>query len=279
MTSNGVLVTGAQGLLGAAVWAALARRGIPAAMLPGRLADITPGSLEFGTVIHCAGAKSHRPGDWAGSNVDGTRALLRGLAGRVRVVFASSRAVYAPTSATEVDEESPTLPGDTASYGGSKRLAERAIFDSDHPCLVFRFPTLFGPRSFATNAPDFLTQALHKMLRGEPVVLFSPERDLDFLEVDTFANAIVDALPPGDHWNATYNVAGPRRCVHGCIERMAAMLKAASGTAPVVIRQPGPPSRAPFLNTAKFDRVFGVLRHPHDEDVFRDMLRVARASG
>ncbi len=138
-----ILLTGHRGYLGACVAQALRRAGLAFDPLPGRLEEIGANALPHTLVLHCAGALRHRLDRLDSANAQGMRHLLAGLAHRARVIFVSSRAVYAPTDRPIIDERAELGPRGDA-YGSSKLDAERALMSSRHDWLILRPTTLFG---------------------------------------------------------------------------------------------------------------------------------------
>ena len=255
-----VLLTGAGGYLGACV-------------LEGRLEAIPPGSLEVDAVIHCAGARRHRAAELDASNRQGTQRLLQGLKGSPRIVLVSSASVYGPgRGPTPIDEHAPVEDADA--YGRSKLAAEGLVRDSGHPFVVFRATALFGQGGGWGNA--FPTAALEAFLGGRPVVLHTPDRPADYLQVGAFGDLLLRALGPGDHWDQVFNAGGPPRSVHGLIHGLARVFEEIQGTRPEIKEAPGPPSGYPLLSTQKLDACFGALRQPSDESIFREMLTMGR---
>jgi UDP-glucose 4-epimerase len=138
-----VLVTGAHGLVGRFVVAALAATGYRVTTLgrrpgdvPWDLAERAPSLPRADALVHLALA--HRPGAYRGGegddpagfrrlNLDGTRALFD-AAGDARIVFLSSRAVYGDRRRGEFLKESDSAEPDSL-YGEVKLLAEEAVGD------------------------------------------------------------------------------------------------------------------------------------------------------
>ncbi len=213
-----LLVTGHRGYLGACVVALLARADVPYQVLANRLQDIPPASLDACGVIHCAGSLRHR-GDAAqtDSHLNGTRALLAGLSRSVPVVYVSSRSVYGRASAELLADDAPVAP--TEAYGAAKLAAEIAIRESGVPHLILRSSTLMG-MGVANDGLSFMRQALHRLLAGDTVTRYLPDRPHDALDVWAAAQACVD-VSQGARWNETFNLAGPVRSLHATLGALA----------------------------------------------------------
>lgn len=266
-----ILLTGASGYVGGAISEAAARRGLALTPLAGRLEAIAPGSLDFDLVIHSAGALRYRAAELERANHLGTRALVEGLKRPTKIVFVSSRAVYSPATAPALDESAATSPDDA--YGQSKLRAEAVIQDAPHDFIILRPTTLFG-RARQDPGRSFLTSAMRNMLAGTPVVRHAPDRDEDFLDVQTFAEVVLRALEGDRCWGATLNVAGPPRSLHGMLETMARVVEEQRGIRPELVTKPGPPARMPPLSTARLEALLGPVRQPEDAAIFADMLAV-----
>lgn len=215
----GLLLTGSNGYLGSAVAARLDALGVAWQALSLRLEAIAQGSLDHSTVIHCAGALRHRPDDWQRSNADGMARLLAGLCRPARIVFASSRSVYAPAPPGELlKESSPLQPRD--GYSASKLAAEILLRESRHAGISCRLSTLFGhaPRGECPSLPN---QAMQSLRKGERVHLVAQDCEVDYLAVSDAATLLVEIALRTDLRESAINIAGPRRSLHRMIEDLA----------------------------------------------------------
>lgn len=267
-----VLLTGAAGYLGACVLAQARERGLEVQPLAGRLEAIAPGSLTADAVIHCAAARRNRPEAVDACNREGTRALLAGLAGRPRFIYVSSRSVYAPSEAPLVDEASAL--GTEDPYGASKLAGEALVEASGLPFVTFRSTALFGQGRGQTG-DAFPGVALRAFLHGRPVCLHHPDRLTDYLDVETFAALLLDALGPGAHWGQAINAAGPPRSLHGMIRTLGRVVEAERSVRPILEGRVSPPPLYPMLATRRLEALFGPLGQPDDETLFRTMVRHA----
>jgi len=229
-----ILLTGASGYLGSAVAARLDALDIAWESLPDRLEHIAPGSLPHTRVIHGAGALRHRPQDWQRSNVEGMARLLAGLREPSRIVFASSRSVYAPAApGVLLGESSPLAPRD--GYGASKLAAETLLRESRHDGVACRLTTLFG-RAPRGDCPSLPNKAVRSFRNGECVRLVEHDVDVDYLAVSDAARLLVAILLDENVREPAINIAGPRRSLHRLVEHLAANCDKASGGAPRIVR-------------------------------------------
>ncbi|MDL2338077.1 MAG: NAD-dependent epimerase/dehydratase family protein [Pseudomonadota bacterium] len=213
-----LLLTGHRGYLGACVAALLTRAGVPHRMLATRLHEIAPASLDVSGVIHCAGSLRHR-GDAVqmDNHCHGTRVLLNGLVRPVPVVYVSSRSVYGRANAERLDEAVTVAP--VEAYGAAKRAAEIVIRESGVPFVILRSGTLIG-MGVDNDGLSFMRQAVHRLLSGECVTRYTPDRSHDALDVWAAAQACVE-VSQGARWNETFNLAGPIRSLHATLNTLA----------------------------------------------------------
>lgn len=263
-----ILLTGWSGYFGACIAAELRMRGVAFQALPVRLEQISPRSLDASLVIHAAGALRHRSVAADIVNRGGTERLLAGLTRRTPVVFASSRSVYGrATSAEPLSEAAPVAPLDA--YGRSKADAERLIVESGHPHLILRLSTLIGYGAGGAGR-SFHTQAARRLLAGEPVALYTPDRPHDFLPVRAAAFALVTAaLAMGREERATCNLAGEPASLHRLLEELATAA-AAAGLQPELRPMAGPPSAWPLLDAGAFHGRYG--RPPTQGDLAGELV-------
>ncbi len=233
--SNNVLITGATGFVGRAVWplfrgrglrtrAALRRLPPPGAAAPGDELAVV-GSLDSDTdwsralegvdaVVHLAGlahiVRNPSPTQRAAYrtvNANATAALARAAArqGVRRLVFASSARVLGETSPGRpwTERDAPQPPDDYArsKWEAEQRLAEIAAATSLE-VAVLRPPLIYGPGVRA----NFL-RLLEAVARGWPLPLGALANRRSFLYVGNFADAIVSALEHPAAAGGTFLVA------------------------------------------------------------------------
>ena len=175
------VVTGAGGFVGGFVARWLADRGYQVTAHTRQKADLRdPGSLpaRFDALIHCAAETPERcpePARLYERNLDLARsAFEQALAAGARcVVFLSSMSAYGAISVAELREDTP--PGELDPYGRAKRdseaLLEQCVARGLASGLSIRLPGTVGKGSH----DNFLSVALGKVLRGEPVKGRNPE--------------------------------------------------------------------------------------------------------
>lgn len=260
-----LLLTGHRGHLGGCVAALLTRGGLPHRVLDTRLQDIVPASLDVSGVIHCAGPLRHR-GDAAqmDDHCHGTQALLRGLTGPVPVIYVSSRSVYGRAGARLLDETASASP--VEAYGEAKLAAEVAIRESGVPFVILRSSTLIG-MGVDRDGHSFLRQAVHRLLRGETVTRYLPDRLHDALDVWAAAQACVEVWR-GAHWNEIFNLAGPARSLHDTLEAMAA----ACGGVNLLHDAPDHSATWGVLDGRRFGDRYPGWRMRSDAELFHDWV-------
>jgi len=226
-------ITGASGYLGRAVAAHLQEHGHDLLLLgrvgeTGQLARLDPDTLHalpdsampldehlqaVDNVIHLAARLQERQGmqvaDFLADNVALTERVARAAisAGVRRMVFASSRLVYASVSGAPCRESQPGLP-DTP-YGISKRFAEDVLEycarDTGMTVISLRIGQVLGMGQRGTPvAVRFIEQAR----AGEPVAMHGQGRAVrDFVYIRDVVRAFACALDP-DVPEGAYNIGG-----------------------------------------------------------------------
>ena len=165
-------------------------------------------------------------------NVTGTLNVLVAArdAGDVRVVYASSAAVYGNADELPLHEGMPTRPA--SPYGASKLAGERYLeaFTRTYglPTVALRYLNVFGPRQdprseYAAAIPRFISCTL----TGEaPVVFGDGEQARDFVFVDDVVRANLLAADAGEPaWGAAFNIGrGERRTVNELLETIRSLV-------------------------------------------------------
>ena len=133
-------------------------------------------------------------------NLMGTLNLLRCCAesGVRKIVYASSMAVYAdsitPTPIAEDYTQEPMSP-----YGISKLAAEKYCLrfsqETGVDCHVLRYFNTYGPGQTFTPYVGVITIFIHRLLRGEPPVIFGDgQQRRDFVYVGDIVGANLRSL-------------------------------------------------------------------------------------
>lgn len=155
--------------------------------------------------------------DWE-VNVEGTRrvAAAAAAAGAVRVLSASSAAVYGEPAEVPLHEGSPTVPVNP--YGASKLAAEKALADelagSGTDFASLRFSNVYGPRQDARGEGGVVAIFCSELAAGRaPVVYGSGEQTRDFIYVADVVAALIagvgfdGALARAEPCPGAYNIS------------------------------------------------------------------------
>jgi UDP-glucose 4-epimerase len=231
---SSVLVTGANGLVGRALCATLARHGHDVAALVRRgdvgveavhewrhdtadfvgLQEAWPEDLSPDCVVHLA-ARVHVMRDDApdplaafhATNVEGTLRVARAAQaqGARRIVFVSSiKAVAEVDGGAPLAESVPPAPLDP--YGLSKRAAEEALWrlgeETGLEIVVVRPPLVYGPGVGA----NFL-QMMDALWRGVPLPLGSVDARRSLVYTENLADALMHCVTDPRAANACFHVA------------------------------------------------------------------------
>lgn len=275
------MVVGGAGYIGAHVVSELAARGEPVLVVDTRGAvsaqkmpwatcvnvDITldkaPSLLgglmverQVKTVVHLAALKSvsdsfSDPELYRRVNVDGTDAVLRAMmiADVRRLIFASSAAVYAPSSTGVASESAKTIP--QSPYGATKLDAERLIArrseESGIDAVVLRYFNVAGcaePKLADLAASSVMARFCRASVAGEPLRIYGLQFGSvdgsavrDYIDVRDLARLHAD-LAVDDSWRRgveTYNVG---RGVGVSVLELARALRALVGRSLPIIEEP-----------------------------------------
>ena len=258
-----VLVTGASGMLGGAVAAALVRRGDQVVTLQRRASGVAGavdvrGALQDPTavaaalagvegVVHLAAkvAISGPEAEYQQVNVEGTRALLAAAreAGVLRFVQVSSPSVaHAGSSLVGAGADPADPVRARGPYARTKAAAELLALAADAPgfaVVAVRPHIVWGP-----GDPQLVARVVNRSRQGRMVVVGDGSALIDTTYVDDAAAAMVAALDraPADgvHGQAFVVSSGQPRTVGELVSRMAV----AGGAPPPTRRVPLPVARA-----------------------------------
>ncbi len=136
--------------------------------------------------------------------------------GSIPIVFSSTREVYGDVHRFEGYAEATADFAFTESPYSASKIASEAFIYAYAKCyglnyLAFRFSNVYGRYD---NDLHRMTRVLplfiHRMARGEPIVIYGPEKVLDFTYVDDCVDGIargIEALAEGRVANETINLA------------------------------------------------------------------------
>lgn len=233
MTDECVVVTGAAGLIGAAVCARLAGQGraiialdrtttatSPNGLIQVDLTDIhglyaAVGNRRVVGVVHCGAFSGpmvarDRPYDMVRVNVVGTANLLELArnAGASRFVYCSSASAYGETGPGPVGEDAPLRPSSV--YGASKAAGEALVRGYAAQCglggVSLRLSWVFGPRR---STDCVIRTMIVDAQAGRPTELpFGRHFPRQFIYVDDAARALTAALDAPAAGGRAYNVTG-----------------------------------------------------------------------
>ena len=262
-----VLVTGANGYLGACIFDQLSKIKT-VHKLQGRLEEIQPDSLNYDIVIHCAGALRYRKGQHQKANVEGTRQLIKGLNATAKIVYISSKSIYGLDLEGRLTEQTPPKPIDD--YGITKYEGELAIIESGLPYLIIRPSTLFG-LGVRNPGPAFPSKAMQQLCHGNDINVITPDVLHEYLYVWDLASIVSELIDKPVIWNNTFNVSGQKRSLHVLIYSILNYLQKNIDTTGEINTISNKPAKSFFLDTTKIEKAIGKIKYTPDEDVVKRM--------
>jgi len=118
---------------------------------------------------------------------------------RTPIVFGSSREVYGDIHRHITEESEADFVVAESPYSASKIAGEAYIYSFAKcyglPCLVFRFSNVYGRYDCDLDRMErVIPLFIRQIARGEPIVVFGPDKVLDFTYVDDCAAGVVAGL-------------------------------------------------------------------------------------
>lgn len=131
------------------------------------------------------------------------------------IVFSSSREVYGDIHRFETEEENADFAYTESPYSASKIAGEALIYSYarcyDLPYLVFRFSNVYGRFDNDIERMErVIPLFIRKISNGEDIVVYGPEKVLDFTYVDDCVDGVsrgIYALAAGKVSKQTINLA------------------------------------------------------------------------
>lgn len=188
------------------------------------LCQSQPGTLpvegQFDAVVHLAAHAKvfelvEHP-DRALENVNSCfRALDFARQRNIPFVFGSSREVYGDIHRHVTEENQADFVVAESPYSASKIAGEAFAYSYaecyDLPCLVFRFSNVYGRYDCDLERLErVIPLFIRRIARDEPIVVYGPDKVLDFTWVDDCTAGIIrglDALQSGKLKRETVNLA------------------------------------------------------------------------
>lgn len=277
-----IFLTGATGYLGRSVAADLLAAGHQVQLCTVRLAQLPPRSIHADAVVHVAAynhgnpafpATLHTPEEIRLSNLDGTAKLLAAIAGRPRILYVSSRAVYGTGwPQRTLAEDAPLQAMDV--YAQSKINAERLIRDSMLEHVILRITSLYGMRH-GHPGRSFVNVMIERIWLERRIDILGAGHCVDSLYVGDASRTMVDILR---HWpenSGIYNLSSP-----SCdIETFALNLREIAFGAGIdcsVTRRQRPPKVAPLMDCSRLNSLLGNLPLTAYEELLPGLLHALR---
>ncbi len=233
-----ILITGSSGQIGTNVALALLARGDEVAGLdirenswtreiPTTICDLTscpggelPAEGRFDAVLHLAAhAKVFELVEHPERAMENMQMAFHVLEycrlTNTPIVFGSSREVYGDIHRHITDESEADFVVAESPYSASKIAGEAYIYAYAKcyglPCLVFRFSNVYGRYDCDIDRLErVIPLFIRRIADGEPIVVFGPDKVLDFTYVDDCADGVIrglDALVEGRVRRETINLA------------------------------------------------------------------------
>ncbi|MCX6256136.1 MAG: SDR family oxidoreductase [Bacteroidia bacterium] len=265
-----VLVTGANGYLGACIFEKLsADKTKSVEKLQGRLEEIKPCSLLYDVVIHSAGALRYRKGEQEKVNSEGTKSLINGLIEGTKFVYISSKSIYGTKSEGTITEQVSPCPDDD--YGISKYKGEIAILESGLPYIIIRSSTLFG-LGVNNLGPAFPSIAMQQLYQGNDINLYIPDELEEYLYVNDLASVIPKLIRIPESWNNIFNASGPKQSIVGLINTMEHYLKINASNIGDIHKTPKEPINKFYLDSSKLKNTIGENIYTPNEVIIKRMV-------
>lgn len=280
-----IFLTGATGYLGRSVAADLLAAGHQVQLCSVRLAQLPPRSIHADAVVHVAAynhgnpafpATLHTAEEIRLSNLDGTAKLLAALAGRPRILYVSSRAVYgAGWPQRTLAEDAPLQATDV--YAQSKIDAERLIRDSMPEHVILRITSLYGMRHGHAGR-SFVNVMIERIWRERRIDIMGADYCVDPLYVGDASRAMLDILRHWPEHSGIYDLSGPT-----CdIEAFALTLREIALGAGIdcsVTRRDRPAKVAHLLDCSRLNSLLGNLPLTAYEQLLPDLFHALRLGG
>ncbi len=277
-----IFLTGATGYLGRSIAADLLAAGHQVQLCAQRLSQLQPRSIHADAVVHVAAYTYgnpafpdtlHTPEAIRQSNVDGTASLLAAIAGRPRLLYVSSRAVYGSGwPQRTMTEDAPLQATDV--YAQSKFDAEQLIRNSMPEHVILRITNLYG-MAHGHAGRSFINVMIERIWRERRIEILGTGHCVDPLYVGDASRIMLDIL---SHWpenSGVYNLSGPP-----CdIETFALNLREIAFGAGIdcsVTRRERPPKVAHLLDCSRLTSLLGNLPLTASEQLLTGLLHELR---
>lgn len=264
-----ILVTGANGYLGACVFDLLSQdKANSVHKLAGRLEEIKAGSLKYDLVVHCAGALRHRDGQHQKANAEGTKHLIDGLSKKSKLIYISSKSIYGTCLRGVFSEQDYPQPDDD--YGRTKYEGELEILKSRLPYIILRSSTLFG-LGIDNLGPAFPSKAMLELYKGNNINLYTPDVLHEYLYVKDLAQIITKLKGLPGCWNQIFNVSGKQETLSSLMLSIEDYLKTSVNSWGQIIKTPQNPNKSFYIDSSKLWKVMGEQNLSPTEYVVREM--------